>query len=78
MTEVVSAPRSDPVMRMPKDKPATENQPNAPVGMREAIPDERLAPERCKSSAAWRWLATNGYPVRKHFLCSRGISSACT
>ena len=70
--------RSDPVMRMLKDKPTTENQPNAPVGMREGIPDERLASREMQifggvEVARHQWL-----PGRKHFLCSRGISSACT
>ena len=69
--------RSDPVMRMLKDKPTTENQPNAPVGMREGIPTSAWPPERCKSSAAevarHQWL-----PGEKAFPLFKGHPSACT
>jgi AraC family transcriptional regulator len=72
--------RSDPVMRMPKDKPTTEYQPNVPVGMREGIPDERLASREMQifggvEVARHQWLrGEKAFPLFKGHLVSVHLS----
>jgi hypothetical protein len=74
--------RSDPVMRMPKDKPTTENQPNVPVGMREGIPDERLASREMQifggvEVARHQWLpGEKAFPLFKGHLVSVHLSGS--